>query len=282
MLKKYFYILIIISLSACKPDLDYEIRGYTEKIIVEGWIANGEYPRVYLSLNVPLSQPIDSATILEKVIRTAKVTISDGINTEILTSRWDRSTFPPYVYKGTDFKGEAGKTYDLMVEYSGYKLTAQTTIPFPADVQSFTYTPTKDNDSLKILSVKIQLNEEEKMAYMIYSKKNKDAVFLKTANVFNENLNLKGLQSFIVSPDPGSGMPSYEEKGYFLVGDTVTIKIKTIDSVATDFFKGLSGNAGMGKDIFVGHTQSLKSNISEPGYGVWYGTSEKNIMLVIQ
>ncbi len=282
MRKKYYYILVVILISACKPDLDYEFRGYTEKIIVEGWIANGEYPRVYLSLNVPLSQPIDSATILDKVIRTAKVTVSDGINTEILTSRWDRSTFPPYVYLGTDFKGEVGKTYDLTVEYSGYTLTARTTIPIPADVLDFTYTPVKENDSLRILTVKIQMSEEEKMAYLIYSKKKKDAVYLKTANVFNENLNLKGLQSFIISPEPTYGLPSYEEKGYFLHGDSVTIKINAIDSVSTSFFKGLSGNAGMGKDIFVGHPKSLNSNISNPGYGVWYGTSTKNFLLVVQ
>lgn len=276
------YILVIISALACQPSLDYKISGYTEKIIVEGWISNGEYPKVYLSLNVPLSEHIDTVTILEKVIRTAKVTVSDGVKTEVLTSRWDKNNFPPYVYRGTEIKGEVGKTYYLTVDYSGYSLSAKTTIPVLADIQGLTFIPMKDNDSLRILAVRVLISENDKKGYTLYSNKKKEGVFYKTHNVYNESLSLKGEQSFIITPQPKISSPSYEEKGYFLKGDTVLLKVCTIDSVSTGFFKELSGNAGLGRNIFVGQTKSLNSNISEPGFGIWYGMGVKNLMTVIE
>ncbi len=56
-------IVLLIILSACSPDLDYKVTGYTQKIIVEGRIETGRSPVVYLSLNVPLSKTVDSTTI---------------------------------------------------------------------------------------------------------------------------------------------------------------------------------------------------------------------------
>lgn len=169
---KIAYLLAIaLIISACKADLDYTISGYTQKIIVEGFIANGEYPSVYLSLNNPLSQKVDTVSILKNVIRTAKVTISDGINTEILTSSWDKTHFPPYVYRGYDLKGEEGKTYYLKVEYSGYTLTSQTTIPFATDIKQFKTTVVEGNDTLKILSMTFNIDTSRKVAYRVSTKK---------------------------------------------------------------------------------------------------------------
>jgi hypothetical protein len=269
------YLLLLI-LSACTPNLDYEIRGYTEKIIVQGSIADGEYPRIYLSLNVPLSEPIDSATILKKVIRTAKVTISDGINTEILTSKWEREHFPPYVYVGTELKGKAGVRYYLTVEYGGYKLTGQTGIPESVDVQNFTFTPVNGRDSLRILGVRIQMSENEKKGYLVHTKLHTDKKFHGTRIVYNEQLNLSGLQRFVISPQHPSSTG-----GYFRVGDTIRIKVSAIDSTSTVFFGGLYEKGGVGSDIFTGQSKSLNSNISKPGFGVWYGAATSYYQLIV-
>lgn len=107
--KLILYNLLFLSLLSCNPDLDYIVRGYTEKIIVEGKIETGQYPIVYLSLNFPLWQVVDSALVLKNIIGDAKVTVSDGENFEILTSKWDRTSFPPHYYKGNRIRGEEGK-----------------------------------------------------------------------------------------------------------------------------------------------------------------------------
>ena len=271
--------LIVLVFTACTPNLDYEIRGYTEKIIVQGSITEGEYPRIYLSLNIPLSEPIDSATIRNKVIRTAKVTVSDGINTEILTSKWERDHFPPYVYVGTELKGKAGSSYFLKVEYGGYTLTGQTTIPHSVEVQDFNFVAINQSDSIRTLIVRVHLPDNKKQGILIHTKLHTDEKFHSTRSVYNENLNLHGTQRFIINPKhiDSEGIST----GYFRKGDTIRVRISTIDDRATLFFKGLYEQGGIGTDIFTGHSKQLISTISLPGFGIWYGTATKTYQLVV-
>jgi hypothetical protein len=284
-MKKIIYcILLVLGLLSCKPDLNYEISGYTQKIIVEGFIASNEYPSVYLSLNIPLSKTVDTITILENVIRTAKVSISDGEHTEILTSRWDRKHFPPYVYRGTELKGEEGKTYYLTVDYGGYTLHSQTTIPYSTNIKNFGTRPVIGNDTLKLLSMTFDIDPAKKNAYRVFTKKKKDGFYTQTPIVFNSEFSLSGSNTFDISPKPGLNDPTLSEGSYFRVGDTVEVKLCTIDSVSTQFFKALTifSSSGIGTNVFIGEKDPLKSNISSPGFGIWYGNGTRSYQVVIQ
>lgn len=288
------FILLVLLFNSCQPDIDYTISGYTQKIIVEGYIANDEYPRVYLTLNVPLSQKVDSITILKNVIRYAKVTISDSINpnaigakTEILTSGWEseKRLFPPYKYFGTDFKGEEGKTYYLTVVYSGYTLQAQTTIPYHTDIIDFKTVPMNGNDSLRSLFMTINIDSSHKNSYRVFTKKKKDGYFIETQFLYNAEFTLSGNNTFIISPKVTELDPSFDEGGYFVKGDTIQVKLCTIDRVATQFFKNLtlfSSTSGIGRNLFIGEKDALKSNISSPGFGIWYGNGTSNYSIIIQ
>jgi hypothetical protein len=275
-------IVVLFLVWACDPKLDYEIHGYSEKIIVEGFISKGDYPKVYLSLNVPLWQEVDSATILNKVVRTAKVTVSDGEETEILTSRWDKNHFPPFVYSGTELKGKAGKTYELTVEYSGYTLTSKTTIPDLATVTNIESSPVEGNDSLRVLSLVLEVDSINNVGYRLYSKKRSDDLFVETPVIYNENFNLRGKQTFLISPSPAVYHPSFQEGNLFLKGDTVFIKVCVIDSVATRFFKAFAINSLTGKDFFLSDRKALESNISTPGFGIWYGVAATQYLVKIE
>ncbi|NDP21505.1 MAG: DUF4249 domain-containing protein [Paludibacter sp.] len=285
-MNKLFYILLlIIPFYSCNTELDYKISGYSQKIIVEGTIANNEYPSVYLSLNIPLSESVDTATILKNVIRTAKVTISDGENTEILTSRWDKTHFPPYVYRGYDLKGVEGKKYFLTVEYGGYTLKSETTIPYGSDIKNFKTTQLEENDSLRILSMTFNIDMSHKTAFRVFTKKSKDKYYRETPMVFNSELSFSGDKTFDISPQPMKSDSSYSENSYFAVGDTVKIRLCAIDSTSTQFFKALtlfSSSNGIGSNIFIGEKDALNSNISSPGFGIWWGGSVRNYQLIIQ
>jgi hypothetical protein len=284
-MKKLVHLLpLILLLSACQPNLDYEISGYSQKIIVEGSIAYNEFPNVYLSLNIPTSETVDTASILRNVIRTAKVTISDGEKTEVLTSRWDKTHFPPYVYRGTEIKGVEGKTYYLKVEYSGYTLTAQTTIPFGSDIKRFKTLPVVENDTLRILSMTFNIDPTHKTAYRVFTKKTRDKNFRDTPMIFNSEFSLSGDQTFNISPQPASTDSTYKEAGFFSVGDTVQVRFCSIDSVSTQFFKALtvfSTTNGIGNNTFIGEKDALNSNISLPGFGIWWGAAVRNYMVII-
>jgi hypothetical protein len=268
-------------LLACQPDLNYEVRGYTQKIIVEGIIETGKYPEVYLSLNVPLWKQVDSTTILEHVIRYAKVTVSDGEKTEILTSKWAKDHFPPYVYKCTEIVGREGYSYDLKVEYSGYTLYSTTTIPSGFQIESANATLT-DNDTLRALSVKINVDKHKKNSFRIFTKNLKDKRYIQTPMLFNDELELDGLQNFNISPSPLKSDSSFTEGNYFAIGDTVEIKICAIDSVSTLFFKDITLFSSLVGNSFMSEVKPLHSNISEPGFGIWYGNAVRTVRMTIK
>ncbi|HQB27494.1 MAG TPA: hypothetical protein PLO29_00960 [Paludibacter sp.] len=278
------YILLIgmlILLVGCYPDIDYTSRGYTEKIIVEGIIESGKYPKIYLSLNVPLSESVDSTTIRDKVIRDAKVTVSDGNVKEILTSKWDVEHFPPYVYFGTEIKGQTGKTYHLKVEKGGYSVESQTTIPLDFQIDSVYIEPTSI-DSLRTLSVAIKVNKDRKNAYRIYTKKSKDKRYIETPIVFNSDFSLDGLQKFTLSPLPNKNDSSFTEGKYFAIGDVVDIKVMAIDSTTTQFFKDLTMFSVIAGNISINEIKPLSSNIAEPGFGIWYGCAVQTKKIIIR
>lgn len=284
-MKKTFYcLLLVLGLLSCKPDLNYEISGYTQKIIVEGYIANDEYPSVYLTLNIPLSKKVDTLTIMENVIRAAKVTISDGEQTEILTSRWDKKHFPPYVYRGTELKGVEGKTYYLTVNYGGYTIHSQTTIPYATDILNFMTEPVAGNDSLRLLSMTFDIDPAKKNGYRVFTKKKKDGFYIQTPIVFNSEFALSGVNTFNLSPKPADNDPSASEGSFFAAGDTVQVKLCTIDSVSTQFFKALTifSASGIGNSFFIGEKDALKSNITSPGFGIWYGNGTRSYQVVIK
>ena len=267
---------------ACNPDLDYTVKGYTQKIIVEGSIETGKYPVVYLSLNVPLWKTLDSATILEHVIRYAKVTISDGVKTEVLTSKWDKTHFPPYVYKATEIMGVEGTNYSLKVEYSGYTVYSNTFLPKGTAIDSVQFQPSPDSDSLKILSVWINIDKSSETGFRIFTKKQRDNRYIETPIVFNKEFSLSGAQKFNLSPQPEITDSSYRDGQYFKLGSIVDIKILALDRTSTDFFKDLSLFSTSTENMFLNEVKPLKSNISEPGFGIWYGCGVRNYRCVVK
>jgi hypothetical protein len=275
-----FFCLLIYS---CHSDANYDLKGYTQKIIVEGYISSNDYAKVYLSFNVPLSQKIDSMQMLKYFISVAKVTVSDGENTEILTGGyWDRNHYPPFYYASTDLKGKEGSTYHLTVEYSGYKMTSTTTIPYSDSVMYFK--TTEVNDSMRALRMFININSKNKGSYKIYSFKPNDTQFYPTLFLFNSNLTLSGQSEFSINPQPSKYAKSYSQNNLFKKGDIVQIQVNKIDSISTEFFKGMSigGSNGAGNDIFIGQKDALKSNITSPGFGIWCGKATRTYTVEIK
>ena len=280
---KFNYLLVCATVFiACNPNLDYTVRGYTQKIIVEGIIETDEYPRVYLSLNVPLWKTLDSATILDHVIRYAKVTVSDGVNTEILTSKWDKTHFPPYVYKATEMMGVEGRTYSLKVEYSGYTVLSTTLLPKGTTIDSVQSQTTSVSDTLKVLSVWLNIDKLTETGFRIFTKKQQDKRYIETPIVFNNELSLSGIHTFNLSPQPDKTDSSYREGQYFALGDTVDIKICALDRTSTAFFNDLSLFSNGTGNLFLNEVKPLKSNISEPGFGIWYGNAVRFYRCVVK
>ena len=112
-MKKYLLFVFAIIITSCSNDNINEQKSLESKLVVEGWIEEGDYAQVLLSSSIPVTDVIDSTNVLNHAIRAAKITISDGINSEVLRVKTDKNRVPPFVYYGATLKGEAGKEYSL-------------------------------------------------------------------------------------------------------------------------------------------------------------------------
>lgn len=159
-MKARHFILLLSLLTIAMAAGCTKESNYRKKIVVEGWIEDGGYPVVILSKNVDISSGRYSLTDSASVIATwAKVSIvRDKVDTTVLLGKMDRTYMPPYIYTTWKFKGEAGRTYELIVEYEHIVEKAVTTIPEPAVLDTIYAQKIEGIDSL--YTVKAEFTNE--------------------------------------------------------------------------------------------------------------------------
>lgn len=267
-MKVIIVLFLGLALLSCQKE-DNNIGTYKPKFVVEGWIEDGEYPHVILTHNLPFFTAVDSAQLNEVVIRWAKVSVSDGEETEILTAGKDSRYFPPYIYKGNSLKGESGKTYTLKVEYAGYTLTSSTYIPKKNSLDSIWFTP--KNDSLRQLNIKFTDDINEKNYYRLFTRVEKDDIFYPTliANQNDKFFNGKQL-TLQVNKGPKNNL-SLKNQPYYKSGDTVYVKFSCMSKEGYDFWSSFNDEILNSSNPLVGSTGVIKHNIEGQGIGVWCG-----------
>ena len=144
----YIISMFCLLLIGCNPKWDFDSELFEPQIVVEGWIENGQFPLVCLTQTKSLNNSIGENDLNDLAIRWAKVSVSDGTKTEILTGRINKNYIPPFIYTGSEIRGEVGKTYTLTVEYSGRTVTAETYIPQPVNLDRIEVDKCEDSDTL--------------------------------------------------------------------------------------------------------------------------------------
>ena len=138
--------LLLAALTGCEKDV---LPPHKSILVVEGWIEDEGFPVVILTESLPVSQDYTSLdNISDYLVKWAKVTVSDGEQTEILIGKYEKGYFPPYVYTTSRIKGKAGRSYTLTVEYGDYYATAATTIPEPPTIDHISIKKCADADTL--------------------------------------------------------------------------------------------------------------------------------------
>lgn len=150
----YLLIVVCALFTACNNDVDFV--EYEPQFVVEGRIENGKYASVLLSSSASFSELMDTTSLLHHVIRNAKVTVSDGVNSEILSLRSNSKKIPPYEYVTREMKGEIGKHYYLTIEYYDKTITAETYIPHPVDIDSLWFVKQNEKDRVGHVHIKFK------------------------------------------------------------------------------------------------------------------------------
>lgn len=263
----------------CNQDEFNTSSKANSKIVVEGWIESDDYAQVILSTSIAIDAVIDSTTILNNVIRSAKVTVSDGEATEVLRLKRDNDHIPPFVYYGSDILGKEGKEYTLKIEYLNKVIQAKTIIPTVVSLKNAYYEKEKVQDTTGYIHIEFDDPFLEKNYYQVTTRiDDEEPVFVPA---FYGNLNDNDFTSNAVKMQINRGVlvfPKSKFKPYFTDGDLVYVKLRSLNKVAYDFWNSWQNEIVNGRNPIYPANTSLKSNI-EGGLGLWAGYGQSTLVV---
>lgn len=266
----------------CASNLYDDAPNYSPKFVVEGWIEDNDYPVVILTHNAPFFSTLDSATLRELVIRWAKVTVSDGEKTEVLTGKINNNYFPPFIYEGNELKGEAGKRYTLTIEYAGITLTSETTIPAPVPLDDVWFEPIPNVDTMAQLNIKFTDKLSEKNFYRISTMiKGTNKKFVPTLRSAMNDHYFNGKTTRIqINRGPDSYLQN-KNQVFYPVGDTVFVKLSTLPETGYLFWNKYQEQQLNKGNPFAGSVSDIPANINGPALGIWcgYGSTVNQIIV---
>lgn len=271
---KYLYLLfmiIVVFFTGCTEALTTNSSG----LVVEGWIDDGGFPVVFVTSTIPVSDKYQSIDSIGKyVIKWARVTVSDGDTTVVLTGKADRSYFPDYIYTTGWLRGRAGKSYTLTVDYDDFHASASTTIPGRIPVDSFRVERSSLSDTLYRIKAFFTDPPAERNYYKFFTKRlGKDKNYYSSLFGTFSDAVLDTLPAIPVLR--GNGILTAEKYSpYFTAQDDVVIKFAQLDAASYSFWHDFESSVNLSRNFFMPDVNNLRSNVKGAlGYWCGYGAS---------
>ncbi len=281
MIRIVLFVVLVILACSC-GDAELEPVPYTPKLVIDGSIEQGGLPRVILTTSRAYFSKVDSVTVRELVETKAKVVVSDGETSEVLTLKKDDNIFPPYVYEGNVIRGEIGKTYTLEVDLRGERYTASTTIPPPPMIEQFWYKPVPEKEGRGYIYGRFTDDGSVDNYYRVFTMRtgvDKRYIPVYLSAIGDQFFNGKSF-TFSILRGPES-FTNIDDDLYFYEGDTVRIKVCSIDAAHFDFWRTLERELYLVGNPFSSSGNEVLSNIDGgKALGVWggYGASYYQIV----
>ena len=266
--------ILLTLLISCDP---VETPQLDDQITVEGWIDEGGHPIVMLTKAILVDHTArDVSNLSDYIVKWAKVTISDGEHSEILTGKYNPRYYPPYIYTTSNIVGKAGKTYSLLVEYKNYTITALTTIPHHVDIDTAFAVPSTDSTDF---GIKIIFNDNPSTHDYYKTFSNCDS----TSNMYLSTIMQTIDDSYFSKREIENIVyrGRYLDKEYkhgFSRGEIVMVKLCHIDSISYAIWKDYENSLSFSRNPILRYNNNITTNITG-GLGYWcgYGASEKII-----
>ncbi len=308
----YLLIPLIILLAGCERIITLDLPYVEEQIVVEGGIETGLPPIVILTRSIGFYGDTDLDALQNLYVRDATITVSNGeTSIELLEICLDDipeelqplvaeffgitadslATFnfnicvytdPGLLLGAPTMLGEDGKTYNLTIEAEGKVLTSTTTIPPAVPLDSVFYRPNENPDADTLVRVFAHLSDPPAPGnyYRLFVSRNNGAF---EADFFSvtDDLVFNGLSlDFTINrpADPEEDFTS-ETFGYYFVGDTVSVKLCSIDQASFNFWNTLENDTGGGSPF--SSIVIVDTNI-EGGQGIWCGYGAAVTSVVIE
>ena len=273
-----FIVFVAAMLTSCDED---HLAVTQPQLVVEGWIEDGGYPVVIVTSSIPISEEyMPAETLSDYIVRWATVTVYCGEDSAVLTGKYDKGYFPPYIYTTSRMKGEQGKNYSLKVEYKDMVATATTTIPPRPDVMRFRLEKCEDSDTMYQVKVVFTDNKEEKNYYQLFSKvgaENKQYLASYLGSIDDDVL---GDTTEVAVYRGHEVLSTMEYTPYFRPNDTISVKLSQIDEASFHFWDDYIKILSLSHNPFMAPQRSIRYNIVN-GSGYWCGMNSVKDYFVI-
>jgi len=301
-MRKSFYILFVgIILLGCTKEIEIEIPGFEEQLVIDGRIEPNLPPIVLLSESQEVFATTDVTAFLNGFITGATVTVSNGTEVVVL-DEFCTGNLPPgadtvaaqllgipidslanynicaYTTLNTAVWGEVGKTYDLTVDYEGASYTAQTQIVQPTAL-SAVYWKTEDGyvtQGFSWCTLSDPPNQFD--AYYWEVKRldgaNSDPMFEETYSPVFDDEFFDGLTFDFWYENPFTHGGEYPDsvRWHYALGDTVVIRLSKLDRDVFEFFEKKHMQLQTEGNPFATPT-NIPTNIEGGALGIWAGFS---------
>ena len=311
-MKKLIYLCIAMAITSCTKEVQIDIPGYEEQMVVDGIIETGQPAIVLLSSTANIYSPTNLEAYLSGFVSGATIVVSDGtINDTLVEICTDN--LPPGTeeiaasffgipvdqlvtlnlcgYFSTQIVGEVGKTYELSVDVNGERYTSVTSIiePTPLDSLFWKPEPPLENHgwSWAVLSDPPGLNDAyrwEVKRLNILPDGTQDPLFYKPFGPFFDDAFFDGLTFEFAYENPINFFDesiNEDYRGYYEQGDTILVKLSKLGRAEFDFFEKKYNQMYTAGNPFATPT-NIPTNIEGGALGVWAGFSPWSDTLICE
>ena len=279
-IRSSFYILCLltVTLVACDDDI---FGNSQSQMVVDGWIEDGGFPIVIITQTLPITEDFVSVNNLgDYIVKWAKVTVSDGVDSVVLTGKYDNNYFPPYIYTTGRMRGKAGHTYYLTIKENDNIVRSVTTIPVNAPDVDFKVEMRSSNDSLYQITACLSDSNEQADYYQIFSRVGVNTSQYSAA--FLGSLSDATLGDYAEIPVyRGKALSdSVDYTPYYHISDSVSVKIASVDEDSFHFWSDFTNNISLSSNFFLSPSNNIYSNV-KGAIGCWYGMNniEKHFVI---
>ena len=303
-----FYLVFFFSffLVGCTKEVNIDIQGFEQQLVVEGNIETDGFPIVLLSLSQDVYAPTNLGNYLSSFVTDASVSVTNGTQTiqlslfsindlpeaskktvaEILKLEYNEVGFLPIlVYSTTDpsIKGEIGKSYTLNILHKGKNYSGITSILPPVTLDNLTWKPESSNPLYGYSYALLSDPANEYNAYKWEAKRiniqangeELDTLFRKGQNGYFDDRFFDGITFEFDAPNRQRRKnPNHleEYKRFYMLGDSVVVKFSRIDEAAFNFFDKKDAQVGSAGNPFATPV-NVPTNITGGALGIWVGVS---------
>lgn len=281
-----FLSIVMLFVISCEKDISVDMPRPEDKLIVEGIIELNDYPIVFLTKNAAYFDVVDTAVVNNSIVygSMATVIVSNGVITDTLLPH-TFTKWPYYGYIGTKFKGEINESYSLKVIYDNKEYSATTFIPDTVAIDSVWYDTFQGNDTLGFLNINFQDPIENGNYYGLLTKVHQYQTWfyrpyfgthiaddkLGNNSMFSYSPISKGYERNSFFNDYSTGNEDIYETIGFKVGDTVSIKLFTIDQQSYNIWSSWYSHQATNGNPFTNPATVLTNIEGAPANGYWMG-----------